>query len=553
LPDQDLALNKVKIRKVDWEPGRIQRCLIKLRFIHVKLAQWFGSFCLSVVVLGPVSYKFDRVFASGKEEELKGDAAALTIYNQQFAVVRQKLPLDLRSGVNHIQVTDITAHLEPDSVILRPLDPGRHLQILEQNYRNDPISQQLLLSLYEGKTIDFLETDKDGTVRTVQGKIIRSGYVPHYAAFQMYDAEYAAQQAAVAQGSEQPIIEVNGKLQFSLPGQPIFPALADDTVLKPTLSWELLSDKPGALSAEFSYVTGGMNWNASYNVIAPPKSNVLELVGWVTLDNQSGKTFRDARVKLMAGDVNKVTPPGSPTNGGTIAGLAGGQFVGPPVTEKTFDEYHLYTLEHPTTLHDRETKQVEMVRAAGIQSKTLYVYDGFRIDQNYQNWPMESIRQQESYGILCNPKVWVMQEFKNSSENHLGMPLPKGRVRFYRRDDDGQLEFTGENNIDHTPKDETINLYTGNAFDMTGERTRTEYRSDFNARWLDESFEIKVRNHKSEPVELRVVEHLYRWTNWDILKNSDPFKKLDSRTVEFLAQIQPGGEKTVSYKVHYSW
>jgi hypothetical protein len=519
----------------------------------VKLAQWFGSFCLSVVVLGPVSYKFDRVFASGKEEELKGDVAALTIYNQQFAVVRQKLPLDLRSGVNHIQVTDITAHLEPDSVILRPLDPGRHLQILEQNYRNDPISQQLLLSLYEGKTIDFLETDKDGTVRTMQGKIIRSGYVPHYAAFQMYDAEYAAQQAAVAQGSEQPIIEVNGKLQFSLPGQPIFPALADDTVLKPTLSWELLSDKPGALSAEFSYVTGGMNWNASYNVIAPPKSNVLELVGWVTLDNQSGKTFRDARVKLMAGDVHKVTPPGSPTNGGTIAGLAGGQFVGPPVTEKTFDEYHLYTLEHPTTLHDRETKQVEMVRAAGIQSKTLYVYDGFRIDQNYQNWPMESIRQQESYGILSNPKVWVMQEFKNSSENHLGMPLPKGRVRFYRRDDDGQLEFTGENNIDHTPKDETINLYTGNAFDMTGERTRTEYRSDFNARWLDESFEIKVRNHKSEPVELRVVEHLYRWTNWDILKNSDPFKKLDSRTVEFLAQIQPGGEKTVSYKVHYSW
>lgn len=166
---------------------------------------------------------------------------------------------------------------------------------------------------------------------------------------------------------------------------------------------------------------------------------------------------------------------------------------------------------------------------------------------------MESIRQQESYGILSNPKVWVMQEFKNSSDNHLGMPLPKGRVRFYRRDDDGQLEFTGENNIDHTPKDETIRLYTGNAFDMTGERIRTGYRADFNGGWLDESFEIKVRNHKSEPVEVRIVEHLYRWTNWDILKNSDPFKKVDSRTMEFLAQIPAGGEKTVSYKVHYSW
>src|ERR1700730_13104636 len=410
------------------------------------IAKRVRGLCLSAVLLWGALYQLNSAFASGTEEGLKGDSPALTIYNQQFAVVRQKLPLDLRSGVNHVQVTDITAHLEPDSVILRSLDPGRHLQILEQNYRNDPLSQQLLLALYEGKTIDFLETEKDGTARTIQGKIIRSGYVPHYAAFQSYGPKYAAQQAAVAQGSEQPVIEVNGKLQFSLPGQPLFPALADDTVLKPTLSWELLGDKPGALSAEISYVTGGRNWEASYNVMAPPKSNVLELVGWVTLDNQSGKTFRDARLKLMAGDVNKVPPPGAMVTGsmGAIQFGMGGSPFGPPVTEKIFDEYHLYTLEHSTTLHDRETKQVEMVRAAGIQSKTLYVYDGLKVDQNYQNWPMESIRQQESYGILSNPKVWVMQEFKNSSENHLGMPLPKGRVRFYRRDDDGQLEFTGE-------------------------------------------------------------------------------------------------------------
>ena len=456
------------------------------------IARRIGSLCLSAVLFWGAPYQLNSAFASGTEREQTGDSPALTIYNQQFAVVRQKLPLDLRSGVNPLQVTDITAHLEPDSVILRSIDTGRHLQILEQNYRNDPVSQQLLLSLYEGKTIDFLETEKDGTARTVQGKIIRSGYVPHYAAFQSYGPQYAAQQAAVAQGSEQPVIEVNGKLQFSLPGQPLFPALADDTVLKPTLSWDLLSDKPGAISAEFSYVTGGMNWEASYNVIAPPKSNVLELVGWVTLDNQSGKTFRDARLKLMAGDVNKVPPPGGMVMGSAGAaqfGMAGRQF-GPPVTEKTFDEYHLYTLEHPTTLHDRETKQVEIVRAAGIQSKTVYVYDGLKIEQNYQGWPMES---------------------------------------------------------------ETLRLYTGNAFDMTGERTRTEYRADFNARWLDESFEIKVRNHKSEPVEVRVVEHLYRWTGWDIIKNSDPFKKLDSRTMEFLVQIPPGGEKMVSYKVHYSW
>jgi hypothetical protein len=521
----------------------------------MRLAQRIASVCLAAAVLLGVPRPFDPVFASDKDEDQRADAPALTIYNQQFAVVRQKLPLDLRAGVNHVQVTDITAHLEPDSVILRSLDTGRRLQILEQNYRNDPVSQQLLLSLYEGKTIDFLETDKDASKKIVQGKIIRSGYVPHYTAFQAYGSQYYAQQAAAAQVSEQPVVEVNGKLQFSLPGQPLFPALADDTVLKPTLSWELLADKPGSSPTEFSYVTGGMTWDASYNVVATSKSNALELVGWVTLDNQSGKTFRDAHIKLMAGDVNKVPPPGFDRVQfyARMGAAIGGAPAGPPVTEKTFDEYHLYTLERPTTLHDRETKQVEMIRAAGIQSKAVYVYDGMRVDQNYQNWPLESIRQQESYGVLSNPKVWVMQEFKNSAENHLGMPLPKGRVRFYRRDDDGQLEFTGENDIDHTPKDETIRLYTGNAFDITGERIRSEYRADFNARWIDESFEIKVRNHKREPVEVRIVEHLYRWTSWDILKNSEPFKKLDSRTVEYVVQIPADGEKTLDYKAHYSW
>jgi len=522
----------------------------------VKNTQRIGSLSLCVVLLWGVLDPTNQAWAAGADDEPKGEAPALTIYNQQFAVVRQKMALDLKLGLNHVQVTDITAHLEPDSVILRPLDTGRRLQILEQNYRNDPVSQQLLLSLYEGKTIDFLQTDKYANPRLVQGKIIRSGYVPHYAAFRAYGQQYYQQQASNAQGGgEQPVIEINGKLQFSLPGQPLFPALADDAVLKPTLAWELQTDKPGATTAEFSYVTGGMNWEASYNAVAPPKGNALELVGWVTLDNQSGRTFRDAHVKLMAGDVNKVQPPpvmGMPMGAISTFGRGGGQF-GPPVTEKTFDEYHLYTLEHATTLHDRETKQVEFIRAAGIQSQMVYVYDGFKIDQNYRNWTYENIRQQESYGTLSNPKVWVMQEFKNSTANHLGMPLPKGRVRFYRRDDDGQLEFTGENDIDHTPKDETVRLYTGSAFDMTGERSRTEYRADFNGRWIDESFEIKVRNHKTVPAEVRIVEHLYRWTSWDIVKNSDPFKKVDSQIVEFVVQVPADGEKIVNYKVHYSW
>jgi hypothetical protein len=477
-----------------------------------------------------------------------GLAPALTIYNQQFAVVRHGLALDLKAGQNHVEVTYITGHVEPDSVFLRSLEEGRHLRILEQNYRNDPVSEQLLLSLYEGKTIDFLMSDKT----IVKGKIIRSGFVPH--ATQMYGQRYYQAQAMyVQEGGGQPVIEVNGQLQFTMPGQPIFPSLADDTVLKPTLSWELETDKAGKAAAELSYVTGGMNWEASYNVVAPVKGTELELVGWVTLDNQSGKTFRDARIKLMAGDVNKIQPNGMRLAMSEAVAVNGGMAGGPQVTEKAFDEYHLYTLERPTTLHDRETKQVEFVRAAGVKSKTVYVYDGWKVDANSWNWPMETIRTQDAFGTQSNSKIWVMQEFKNSSENHLGMPLPKGKVRFYRRDDDGQLEFTGENEIDHTPKDELIRIYTGNAFDLTGERHRMDYKLNTQARWVDESFEIKVRNHKSTPVEVRIVEHLYRWNSWDISKSSSQFKKVDAQTAAFTVQVPADGEKVLTYQVHYSW
>src|SRR5690242_16746180 len=406
------------------------------------------------------------------------DAAALTVYNQSFAVVRQTLPLELKSGTNQVEITDITAHLEPDSVILRDLKSGRDLRILEQNYRSDVASQGRLLALYEGKTIEFLVPDKDGKRRLVPGKIIRSGYTPHYQAYSAYDQQYIqSQQAYVAAGNGEPIIEIDGKLRFGLPGQPIFPALSSDTILKPTLSWLLQSDRPGNTSAEFSYVTGGMSWHADYNVVAPVTGNLLDIVGWVTLDNQTGKTFSNAHIKLMAGDVNKLQPNQIKVSmGGPLSFAARDDLMqAPTVTERSFDEYHLYTLERPSTLYDRETKQVEFVRASGVPSQRIYVYDGLQLDQNYRGYAQENIRDMENFGVQSNSKIWAMVEFKNSKENHLGMPLPKGRVRFYRRDTDGQLEFTGENLIDHTPGDETIRLYTGNVFDAVGERKRISY------------------------------------------------------------------------------
>jgi len=470
---------------------------------------------------------------------------ALTIYNQNFFVAREYVPLDLSAGVNRAQYAGIASHLEPDSVILR--DPaGRALQVLEQNYRNDPISQELLLSFYEGKTIDFVVQRADRQ-EIVKGKVVRSGYVPSSYYAQNY------QQPSYTQ----PIIEVDGVLRFGLPGQPLFPALSADSILKPTLSWLLQTNDSGKFDAEISYVAGGMSWQSDYNVVVSDnpkgKTDLLDMVGWITMRNQSGKTFDNANIKLMAGDVNKLEPA---SVGGRMyaaeAKAAMNDAAAPVVREKSFDEFHLYTLARPTTLRDQETKQVEFVRSTGIHALRLFIYDGAQVQQ-YGYYNMEQIRQDQSYGTQSNPKVWVMEEFKNSEMNRLGIALPKGKLRFYRRDTDGHLEFVGENVIDHTPKDETIRIFTGNSFDVVGGRKRTNIRVDSAQRWMDESFEIRVRNHKKEAVSVRVVEHLYRWTNWKLSEQSQESHKTDAQTVEFPVTVAPDGEQVVTYTVHYSW
>jgi hypothetical protein len=484
-------------------------------------------------------------------------APGLTIYNQNFAVVRDHIPLELKAGVTDVKFDGATVHLEPDSVILR--DPaGAPLQILEQNYRNDPVTQQLLLSIFEGKEIDFYVREMNKPDRVVKGKIIRSGYVPHGGmAMNRYGNQYAMNQMAMANagGAGQPIIEVDGKIQFSLPGEPVFPSLGDDTILKPQLAWKIQSPKALKTDAELGYITGGMSWEASYNVLAPKKGGILDIVGWVTMDNQSGRDFVDAKIKLMAGDVNKLAPPGRRDEDGmrargAIMAMSGS--AAPAVTEKSFDEYHLYSLERATTLRDRETKQVEFVRATGVKSETVYVYDGVSIDWNRWRGDIGNRRTSEEFGSQSQTKVAVMREFKNTKANGLGIPLPKGRVRFYRSDAQ-QIEFTGENQIDHTPSDELVKIYTGDAFDLVGERKRTNFKVDNSNHWADESFEITLRNRKKEPVTIRVVEHLYRWVNWEITGKSNPYLKLNAQEIEFRIQLQPDEEKKITYTVHYSW
>jgi hypothetical protein len=443
---------------------------------------------------------------------------ALTIYNGGYAVVRETLPIDLKAGVNQVSFAGATAQVEADSVILRDIAGKAEFQILEQSYRNDPVSQAMLLSLFEGKTLEFNRRETNKPDRIVTGKVVRSGYVP--------GGNYV-----------EPIIEVDGKLQFSLPGEPIFPSLGTDNVLKPTLNWKLNSASSGKIDAEVAYLSNGFSWEASYNLVATDKSDLLDVVGWVTMKNRSGMTFADARVKLLAGDVNRAQPE-YPIGYGRGMGSGGAvKSAARVVTEKSFDEFHLYALGNPVTLRDKETKQVEFVRATGVKAERIYVF--------------ESNRQYEQRGA---GKVQVYREFKNSEANKLGMALPKGKVRFYTQDGDRQLEFVGENRIDHTPKDEVIRVLTGNSFDLVGERRVKSSKDDGANRNATRTVEIKVRNRKKEPVEIRVIEHAeYLGGNWTLTAQSQAHEKKDATIFEFRVPLQPDEEKVITYTIRYNF
>jgi hypothetical protein len=486
------------------------------------------------------------VATSAAAQQTQATPVALTIYNQDFAVARTQVNLDLQPGPNEVTTTQVTSQLEPDSVVLRDSTGKQPFHILEQNYDAGVVNQQWLLEKYEGKTLDFQLSSSvmsEGHVvpgPVITGKIIRAG----------------SQQNGYPQ--TQPLIEVNGKMQFSMPGTPLFPASADGLLLKPTLRWKVQADKSQKIAAELAYITGGLSWEATYNVVAPQSANVTgeeraDILGWVTIHNQSGTEFPEARIKLMAGDVAKIIPADK-FRGGVGRAYAMNQTIAvePQVTQKAFDDFHLYDLNRTVALRDGEIKQVQFIEATGVSLKRSYVYDSAA--ENLQPYYGGQVNQQRDFGISQgNGKVHIVEEFKNSEANHLGIPLPAGRVRLYRRDTDGQMEFVGESTIQHTPTEDTVKLTTGSAFDVKGTRRQTDFHIDQHARTVDETFEIKLTNQKQQPVTVAAIEHLYRGDNWEIATRSSEYTKLDSHTIQFPLNVPAKGETTLTYTVHYTW
>ena len=469
--------------------------------------------------------------AAAQQNGTAAGATALTIYNQDFAVARTTVDMNLAAGTNQVTTTNVTTQLEPDSVVLRDPSGKVPFKIDEQNYDAGVIDQNSLLQKYEGKTIQFSQgRTQDGKEITVDGKIIRA--------------------------TQPPLIESNGMMQFQLPGTPLFPASTDGLLLKPTLRWQIYSAKPAHVAAELAYITHGMSWQATYNVVAPESKDVtgsehVDVMGWITIQNITGTEFPQATIKLMAGDVAKIQGSvGGPVAFARMQAMP----VAPPapqVTQQAFDDFHLYDLNRTVSLRSGETKQVQFLESGDVTMSRIYEYDGG--NTGYVNFYNGYHNDAQAYGAGSNTKVNVRAEIKNAVANHLGMPLPAGRIRLYRRDSGGQMEFVGEGTIPHTPTDETVKVPVGSAFDVTGTRKQTEFHVDQRAHTIDETFEITVKNQKTTPVKVAVVEHMNRGQNWAIPTKSTDYTKRDSNTIEFPVTVPAAGEVKVTYSAHYTW
>jgi len=446
---------------------------------------------------------------------------------QGYAVVKDWRKMKLDKGRNTIRFQDVARLIDASTVHFKSLTDPEGTFVVEQNYEYDLVSREKLLDKYIDKEITLPPPpDKDLPART--GKLLSS------------------------QGGM--VVEMDGKILISppQPGGIILPSLPGGLITRPTLVWLLDAKKAGEHVVKVTYQTNGVLWMADYTAVTKKNDTLLDLSGWVTIDNQSGATYEDAQIKLVAGDVHRAAVPGEAAGEELMARRAyKGAREEEGFKEKGFFEYHLYTLGRPTTVKDNSQKQIELFSPVeNIPAKKIYLYFGA---VNVPWWGSDAY-QDRNLGTQMNKKVDIYMTFQNSEKSGLGIPLPAGRVRVYKEDEaDGSLEFVGEDRIDHTPKDEKVLLKMGSAFDVVGERKQTNFQIDTRAHWMDESFEIKVRNHKPEDIEVIVKEVLFRWVNWEIKEKSHNFEKMDSRTIHFPVKVPKDGETTVTYTVHYSW
>jgi hypothetical protein len=482
---------------------------MKIKYVVIVLAVLF----LASIGYCPVSSAEKKETKNGAASSSLDDQTgiALTIYNVNLGLVKDQRQIKLGKGISDLRFMDVASQIIPASVHIKSVVNPDTLQILEQNYEYDLLNPQKLLDKYVGKEVKLYTKNP-------------------------YTEREELVTAMLLSNNGQPIFKIGDEITFGHPGRIVFPGVPEDLNAKPTLVWMLKNSLSSAQRIEASYLTNGINWRSDYVVTLNEKDDKADLSGWVTIDNHSGTTYKNAKLKLVAGDVNRAKDEHEYKDKMMrVAGIAAAKAPAPQFKEDSFFEYHIYTLERSATVKDNQTKQVSLVSADNIPVRKELLYYGAAY--YYYN----------RYGeAMSNQKIGVFVEVANRKENNLGIPLPKGTVRVYKADKEGSLQFVGEDSIDHTAKDEKVRIKLGDAFDVVGSRKQTDWKKIAYDTY-EAAFEISLRNHKKEDVVVKVVEPIPG--DWTMLSSSHAYKKSEAFTAEFNIPVPKDQEVKLNYRV----
>jgi hypothetical protein len=435
-------------------------------------------------------------------------ALELTVYNSNLGLVKDQRQIKLGSGILELKFMDVASEIIPTSVSIKSFQEADPFSVLEQNYEYDLLSPGKLLDKYVGKEVKLFTknpyTEKEELVSAI----------------------------LLANNENQPVFQIGQDITFHHPGRILFPEIPKDLISKPTLIWLLRNTATQPQKIEALYLTNGLNWKSDYVLVLNAQDTQAGLSGWVTIDNKSGATYQNAGLKLVAGDIHRVQEDFQRAK----KAMAVSREAAPPqFKEESFFEYHIYSLERKTTLKENQTKQISLLNADRIPVSKEFIYRGS--PYYYRNKQGE---------IISNQKVGVFIQISNSTNHHLGMPLPKGTARAYKRDSDGSLQFIGEDSIDHTAKDEKIRLKLGEAFDLKAERKQLQWEK-IGPDIYESAYEVSLRNHKKEDVVIRVIEPLPG--DWKVLEHSQAYTKLDDSTIAFDVPVAKDKESKLTYRV----
>ncbi|MBL7998107.1 MAG: DUF4139 domain-containing protein [Candidatus Kapabacteria bacterium] len=455
---------------------------------------------------------------------------SVTVYNSGFGIVREQRVIKLEKGANLLRYEDVASTIDPTSISIKSLTQPDALAVREQNYQYDLLTPTSILNKSVGKKIRFKR------MQGTQSEIIEGTLLnPPTNIINSPDGSQNTYSGLVIRTND-------GKIILNPVGEAILDEVPSGLVARPSLVWLLNAAKSGEQTTEVAYMANQMQWKADYVAVVNETDTKMDLTGWVTLDNKSGGTYSNAQLQLIAGDVRRVQEE-QPMYPKMARGYMTMEAASAPeFKEESFFEYHLYTLDAPTTIRDNETKQMQLMSAANAGIKKKLIFDGSRYNFS-GGMPGGGAATDEQ-------KAAVVVEIKNEQANNMGVPLPKGKVRVYKADQRGNLQFVGEDRIDHTPKDELVRLYIGDAFDVVGTRKQTSV-NQISDRVNETSYEITIRNRKETTADVSVVEHF--WGDWQITQKNTPFEKLDARSVEFPLTLKKGESKTITFTVRTKW